>query len=370
MATNNKISTGWNPEKFALTMFPFLVLVFVFFLIWLIDHTNISFYLLEAAWYLLSPLDNRLFPFIHDLRNEFAFYAYHAEDVSISLLWSELNKAGYFFTIFPILVCVYGISTSFKTPRAKTRRVITVDNLPEIMSKHCPAIIPVLYYGDLMNENIAGHESRKSPIEFVQENNLVKDGKLDIKQTEDSFIKQLGKKITSIHQLKIHEKALFCVMGYRVFCDASKYKKAQELLDELNRSCHIGTWNGQSGYPVFTCIEQHYEYLTKNYHNDITELLLTHPYPRTLLQAMHIISIGRGKLPSTNFRWLKAMDRPLWYALNGSGRKSTCIESCAIYTQRQWEDFASENGRYMSQPYMELAIKGFEKFLRDNRIII
>lgn len=367
MAANNQNKNKWDIERLLVFIFPFLAVTILFVIIWLIDHADISFYGLKVAWLELMPFDNRAFPLVHQVRNELAQLAQYPEKLSFGELWHAINLSGYFYVVLPIVLCIRAIIISYKTTRAKTRRVITVDNLPHIMSSHCPAIIPVLYYGDLMNNNIEGHESRQSPVEFVIEHNLVKDGELDKKRTEEFFIAQLGERITSINDLKIHEKAIFCILAYRVLVDASEYKKAQDLLDELNRSCHKGTWKGKPGYPIFKCIDQHFERFAN--HPDVTDLLCTHPYSRTLLQSMHIQAISRGKLPSTNFRWLKAMDRPLWYALNGSGRKSACIESCAIFTQRQWEEYAQQNDRIIDRPATYLAVEALENYLRENRII-
>lgn len=367
MAANNQNKNKWDIERLLVFIFPFLAVTILFVIIWLINHTEISYYSLKFAWLELQPFDNKVFPLVHRLRSELAELATYPANLSFSELWHALNLSGYFYIIIPILLCIRGVVVSFKTSRAKTRRVITVENLPSIMSTHCPAVIPVLYYGDLMNNNIEGQESRKSPVEFVIEHDLVNNGNLDKKRAEALFIKQLGERIDSIHELKIHEKALFCVFAYRTLVDASEYKKAQELLDELNRSCHKGTWKGKPGYPIFKCINKHFKRFSA--HPDVANMLLTHPYPRTLLQSMHIKAIARGKLPSTNFRWLKAMDRPLWYALNGSGRKSACIESGAIFTQRQWEEFAELHDRIIDRPVVYLAVEAEEQYLRDNRII-
>ena len=78
---------------------------------------------------------------------------------------------------------------------------------------------------------------------------------------------------------------------------------------------------------------------------------------------MHKAALASGKLPSSHFRWLKGIDRRLWYALNTTGRKSPFVESAAVFTQTLWEDFAFDNGYRLTEPCLEDAIDGIEAYL-------
>ena len=78
---------------------------------------------------------------------------------------------------------------------------------------------------------------------------------------------------------------------------------------------------------------------------------------------MHKAALKTGKLPSSHFRWLKGMDRQLWYALNTTGRKGPFIESAAVFTQALWEDFATDEGYRLPTPHLDDAIDGIETYL-------
>lgn len=78
---------------------------------------------------------------------------------------------------------------------------------------------------------------------------------------------------------------------------------------------------------------------------------------------MHKAALATGKLPSAHFRWLKGLDRQLWYALNTTGRKGPFIESAAVFTQALWEDFAADNGYRLDAPQLDDAIDGIEAYL-------
>ncbi|GGM25547.1 hypothetical protein ACFQDN_21970 [Pseudomonas asuensis] len=233
------------------------------------------------------------------------------------------------------------------------------------MAKHSPAIIPSLYYGDpdtlLLNVDPPEHRSSKNPEEWVAENGLIVNGRLDKTRCRDLLKAELGKRITSLADLKPHEKALFAIMATRVLSDGKDLKKAQELLDGLNYSCHTHSWEGKPGYPNLAITDRTFEVYAK--HPDVAIWIKKHPYVRTLLHSMHKKAQRTGKLPSSHFRWLKGMDRGLWYALNTTGRKAPFLESSAVFTQSLWEEFAADNGYELTEPYIDDAIVGIEKYL-------
>ena len=158
--------------------------------------------------------------------------------------------------------------------------------------------------------------------------------------------------------MQAQEKAMFAVFGTRLFARDTDTEKvsAQDLLDSLNRSCHQG-----KGYPDLSITDKAFaQYAT---HPDVSTWLQKHAYPRTLLHAMHKEALLTGKLPSSHFRWLKGMDRGLWYALNTTGRKTPFLESAAVFTQTLWEEFAHEHGYQLTEPYVDDAIDGLQAYL-------
>lgn len=166
-----------------------------------------------------------------------------------------------------------------------------------------------------------------------------------------------------LSQMQPQEKAMFAIFGTRLFAQDTDAEKvtAQDLLDRLNRSCHQNTWNGRKGYPDLSITDKAFaQYAT---HPDVSGWLQKHAYPRTLLHAMHKEALTTGKLPSSHFRWLKGMDRGLWYALNTTGRKAPFLESAAVFSQTLWEDLAHEHGYQLTEPYVDDAIDGLEAYL-------
>jgi len=338
---------------------------FVWFL-WYSSHEDITYYGLKLAWYQLAIFDWPVLPnAIHHWRQDAAYLASNPGTVTFDQFLSVMNKTGYLFVWIPFLLSLRAIKIAVQHKANLTRRKVTVQTLPWIMSKHSPAIIPTLYYGDketlLLNVDPEEHRSAINPEEWVEKHGLLVNGNLDRVRCRELFIADLGKKVISLDELTAHEKALFAVFGARLFADGKDRKKAQELLDDLNRSCHTHTWNGLKGYPDLSLATKAFEKYAR--HPDATGWHAKHPYPRTLLHSMHKAALLSGRLSSSHFRWLKGMDRPLWYALNTTGRKTPFLESTAVFTQALWEDFAFDNGYRLTEPCLDEAIDAVENYL-------
>lgn len=323
-------------------------------LIWYFNHTWLSYWGLYFSWWQLALVDWPFLPWVGQFRATVASMASKADQVEfVELIW-VMTKAGIVYGWLPILVSVLTIRSTLRHRSEKIRRNITADTLPRIMSVHCPAIIPVLHYGILLNENVEGQESREHPAEFVKRYNLIHQSRLDEEKTKDVLLNKLGKKITSLSQLKIYEKALFAIFASRVFDSYENGEKAQRMLDALNRSCDYGEWNNKPGYPDFSVIRQE---ISKYMQEPEAQNLLNYfQYPSTFLRMLHLRALNGGKLPSSNFRWLKGIDRGLWYVLNATGRKGTCIESIVQIQTYRTESLAWENGCRLIDPPLQQCV--------------
>ncbi len=334
--------------------------------LWYQYHGEISYYALLWTWKQLGLLD---WPWMPDAirvwRAQAAGLATVPGQLSLQQLLDVMNTAGYFFVLIPIALTLRAVALATRHRANLTRRRIDAATLPRIMAQHAPAVIPALYYGDrqalLLNVDPKEHRSSLNPEEWVAQHALLVDGVLDRVRCRELLAADLGTPISDLADLRPHERALFAVFGARLFSDGNDEAAAQELLDALNRSCHTGTFNGQRGYPDLAIAQPGFERCCE--HPEAAQWLARHPYPRTLLHSMHKEAMRSGALPSSHFRWLKGMDRGLWYALNTTGRKTPFIESAAVFTQALWEDFAHDCGYALTEPFVDDAIDGIEKYL-------
>lgn len=332
------------------------------YIIWSTSHADISYYGLKWAWHQLGLFD---WPFMPDAirhwRAEMVALAATPAAVKFDPLLANMNRAGYLFVWIPVLLTMRGIKIAIRHPANRTRRQITAATLPAIMATHSPAIIPSLYYGDLLNTDPEEHRGSMNPEEWVARHSLLVNGVIERDRCRALLTEDLGAPVTALSQLSAHEQALFAVFGARLLSDGKDLKQAQELLDSLNRSCHQPNHQGKKGYPDLSLAEAAFDKYAR--HPAAGEWLAKHPYPRTLLHAMHKAALASGKLPSSHFRWLKGIDRRLWYALNTTGRKSPFVESAAVFTQTLWEEFTFDNGYRLTEPCLDDAIDGIEAYL-------
>ena len=376
---------------------------------WYSEKADIVYYGLKFTHTQLSWLDYPFMPDeIREWKAEATKLATQPNKVSFDQFLAVMNKTGYLFVWLPVLMAIHGIRLAWRHKAAHTRRRITVQTLPWLMSKHSPAIIPTLYYGDkdtlLLNVDPEEHRSAINPEEWVEQHGLLVNSALDRDKCRKLFIAHLGTPFATLGavptpqpqppanepqeaqaeqaqpneatpeqappkpessailnllaKMQAQEKAMFAVFGTRLFARDTDTEKvsAQDLLDSLNRSCHQG-----KGYPDLSITDKAFaQYAT---HPDVSTWLQKHAYPRTLLHAMHKEALLTGKLPSSHFRWLKGMDRGLWYALNTTGRKTPFLESAAVFTQTLWEEFAHEHGYQLTEPYVDDAIDGLQAYL-------
>jgi intracellular multiplication protein IcmP len=328
-------------------------------LLWWAFHAQIVYYSLWINWTLMAWLD--WLPWAADVRRELARLAGQAGTLGPLALWRALSKAGLFFAPLTLLATAWLARRMWTHPSNLTRRGITVETLPWIMAKHAPAIIPMLYAPNLLKHDPPEHRSMLAPDEWVILHRLVVDERLDHAKTRGLLIADLGRRIDTPLALQAHERALFAVFGARLLSDGEDLEQAQSLLDRMNQSCHTGTYQGRRGYPDLSIADAAFHKYAA--HPAAARWVAAHGYARTLLHAMHLEAVKRGKLPSSHFRWLKGIDRPLWAALNTTGRKTPFIESVAVFTQTRWESYLETLGTPLQEPYVEDAIAAIEAYL-------
>jgi len=335
---------------------------------WWVLHPDLVYWSFRGAWSLLGVLDHGpLRGLIAPLRWQLAHAAATPVAVSFADYYALLQRAGYWFCALPLLATAALARKALRHPANKTRRAITVDSLPWIVSAHSPAVIPSLHYPNLLQNDPLEHRSALTPQEYAAARGLVINGALDRQRTLAALVDDLGPTLDNVEQLEPHERALFAVFAARVMPVSDDLGEAQTLLDTLNRSCHVGTFNGKRGYPRFDLVAKAFEAYAR--HPDVARWIADHPYRRTFLSALHEAAIKSGKLSSSQFRWLKGMDRSLWYALNTTGRKTPFVESLAVFTQARWETYSTALGAQLRRPHLEDAVDALEAYLSKAGVI-
>ncbi|WP_088698685.1 hypothetical protein [Halomonas campaniensis] len=351
MATNH--GQRQNDDAF---LFGLLALVTIVLLagIWYFYHTSIVYHTLKFSWTILGyisvgPLEHVFNP----IRQELAQAGQYSDRIPF-LEYLRLSAMGYIiFSPIAIFWIFFEFKSTFNDPKQQTKRAMSLERLRRIMNSHSTATIPLNNYPNLLKNNPEEHRSGISPLEFAKENGLLHRKMLDKKATENVFVKQLGDKIADIDNFQPHERAVFAILASRLFGDDRS--ESQLMLDKLNRS------SSKTGYPDFTIIENEFKKYSKN--PAVNDWLKHHKFKPTLLYSMHREAVKFGKLPSSYFRWLKGIDRTLWYTLNNSGRKVSWSECGGVVSQANWEMFAKNKQGTIEGIHVQPAVDALEKWL-------
>lgn len=327
-------------------------------MLWQLKHDAIARSLLVwKAYEVLPPA--RLFGAADALRARLVLYFKYAHVITFQELFFLGWEIGAFYLAIPVTFGAWVAWKALRHPVVLATRVHTIQSLLEAQSRSFSAVAPVLRR-DLSNDRSSEWASSMHPEEWVAQHGLVVNEQLDAQRTRELLVRQLGKSVAAFEQLSDAEKALFAVFGLRVFFKDAEGSKA--LVDALNHSAA----NAQSR-PDLSLANDAFKRCA--HAKPARSWLLKHPYPRTLLMALLIEARQMGVLPSSNFIWLKPLDRALWYPLNTAGRKVPFMESAGVFNQMQAEEVAWDNDCVLSAPHVEDAVNGLRTYLEETGIV-
>lgn len=307
--------------------------------------------------------------------NLLAWASNRVEDLSLGEFLEVMNQTAGILYVFMLPVTVYGLVATRNHPLSITRRKIDIHTLPKIMSTFSPAIIPALQYGDpktqLLNVDPPEHRSGMTPDEFAISHKLVIGQRLDHERARQAFDAQLGTPLLSESSFSAHERALVAIIGLQVFCDDRS--AALELRDALNRSCgkRQREHGNKRGYPQLSLAEKAFRQVMAT--PQAKAWIRRHSTTRTALSALHAQDL---RLPAGQFRWLKGIDRTLWYVLSSSDRSKCFVEGAGVVTAAQWESLVSQLSKKLKvvipapENLTTFAVRGLEDDLRNIGMVI
>lgn len=238
--------------------------------------------------------------------------------------------------------------------------------LMEQEQKNWNQIMPVVKL-DLINQDVleGPWAMALTPLQFVKKHQLidietvadrkspwktegVKKMRLKHKEALDVFRAQMGPLWEGVHQLQGHRRALFALFLARVEHDTTG---ARELVEDLAISYSKGS-------PDFTLVS----HLLKKHSQSkaAARCIQNHAYVMTVLGSMLELARTDGVLASSDFIWLKPIDRELWYMLNNIGRQTAFCEVAGPWAHRIAE---KELGRPLFRPIVDKAVTALEDAL-------
>ncbi|MFA0921422.1 hypothetical protein ALP73_01128 [Pseudomonas coronafaciens pv. garcae] len=329
---NHPPQGSWEGEQAQLLLalllgFGLCWLFFDYFVFW-------SSWLLYWLWLMID------FPFTHvwiaSKANLLVQLANNAKAVSFDQWLEVMNQTSGILFVFlaPIvLLSCWSLALHPMLP-FRSKRLINAKTLPKLVSGFAPSIIPIVAaYGPngLKDDTSEANAWALKPEEFAERHNLVIRKVLDRAAAKAAFEAQIGPVHDDFASWLPHERALLAVYGLQVFLNDRK--AATRLLDDLNRSCLVKGISRRATYlPLYSLADKAFARVVAT--SAMGELLAIHSYKRTILAGLY----GRDlRLPSARFRWLKGVDRTLWYALHSADTAKVFIEGSGVLAHARAE---------------------------------
>jgi intracellular multiplication protein IcmP len=308
--------------------------------------------------------------FTHNLdpvRDAIIYYQGDPTLVNIQQLgtWFQLIGRELRYVVAGILVVLAGI-LYFTHPTLKFNHVFNMKTLRDAEQVNWPQITPIIKE-DLVSQDIDEGKwaMSPSPMQFAKKYQLLEvltptavksymQNKPEVRvikdRAEQVFARQLGPVWRGLERAPIHARALMAVF-------AAHHNQDKENVAKLINQLAISAGAGKMDYSgVDEVLKKHYQ--TKH----IQQAMQSHAYLYGVMATMLEAARTAGVLSSSDFIWLKPLDRPMWYVINTVGRR-TCMSEIAGSVSHWMAEKAMN--RKLTQPMVKNAVKGLELAIKD-----
>ncbi len=235
---------------------------------------------------------------------------------------------------FIVILAACAVWAVFKGPRSYYRRKLDLEYLIKVQSKIFPVVKPFVTFdpskqptrppGAPVPAELPPFAEALGPEEWLAYYQIpIPDGKIDRDAARQAFSLQLGGRWTGPFKLKPYKQILlaaFCLKATR------KRKESDDMLGRL-ASC----WTIEKGLRLRTDRKLLKDAQAVLKDKEIAAKALTnanqHAFQTTaLMRALVTAREEGGVLSPSQFVWLRAYDRTLWYPLNNLGRQAFHME--------------------------------------------
>lgn len=268
-----------------------------------------------------------------------------------------------------VLMLVFGVILYRSDVTMKYRKKHSMSTLREQEQQNWPAIMPVVKE-DLVSidVNSGPWAMAMSPMEFSRKHNLLKKADILLDNSipgqemtaglkrgdaKRIFTLQLGPAWDGFDRCPLHVRALAAVFMARMNRDKTA---AATILKNLDKSYVAGKLEPGD---VDAVIEK--------YRNTelVTDIIGRHAYLLTVMASLLEGARQDGVVPSSEFLWLKPVDRRLWYMCNCVGRQTPFVEVGGPFAHWKAE---KAMGRSSRAPMIDEAIKALEIAIREVKL--
>jgi intracellular multiplication protein IcmP len=346
-----------------------VALFFAAYALWNVGHA----YIVSAAFF-LNMMQAKLAYFLTG-SSDLADQIYLMETlVPASVEWHQLvdlmGDVGAYIR-YPIIVILVGLAIYLYQSdiTLKYRRAHNMKTLRAQEQRNWPAIMPVVNEDlALVDINTGPWAMALSPMEFARKYKLLKknDALLDNPNPGEEmtasirrgdakrvFTLQLGPIWDGFDKAPPHVRALAAVFMARMNRDRTA---AMSILAVLDKSFT----EGKPDYALATVSLQKYQQS-----EIVQEIVVKHAYLLTVMASLLAASRDDGVMPSSDFLWLKTVDRRLWYMLNCVGRQTPFCEIGGPFAHWVAE---CKTGRRSLTPMIDEAIVALEIAVKEVKL--
>lgn len=273
--------------------------------------------------------------------------------ITVSTLTGEVVK----WLWMPLACIVAGAALMMGNTLDKYRRRLTIEQLMEQEMEIWPEITPIV------GLNLNKGDIRKGPwrvemneVEFAEKHRLLKDGQIDLFQTRQIFVKQLGPRWKGPMALPPYSRAIYAACALAI---TGQRKTAIEKLRDMSRQHGSGP-EGSHKKIDFSWADK---VVAETIENPVLVAIGgQHAYARTVMATMLQAARKGGIFPTSWFIWLRPLDRELFGILNAAGRYTAFSEYAGIFGH--WL-FEKEIGKPSIAPQVDEAIVGLKEALEN-----
>lgn len=290
------------------------------------------------------------------------FIAANPDDTKLSFnVILELSHDVGAWLRFPIAIILFVLASIIYTRHSTSRFIksYSMKSLSHSEVENWPQITPVLDL-DLAKQDIdkGPWAMAATPLDYCKRFDLaepvVKDGQTvwSVKKAESSrqFILQIGPLWPGAERLPIHLQAMFVIFMARA---TGKRDMADKFISQISTSAGTGKLN-------FTGVKE----AVAEFKN--AKILgwfeRHHAYTTTLMATLLEAARSDGVLATSEFIWLKPVDRRMWYMMNTVGRQTAVVEISGAYAHWLAE---RKLKRAMKTPMIKSAVSALEEAMAN-----
>ena len=317
-----------------------------------------------------------------------------AEADPASLSWETMQKVLHYTGSwirwpFALLLVLFGVAAIFMGRVGGLVRRFNMESLLRNNAESFPCLRPVVGRGKYLLSP-ESHDSgpwkiARTPAQFALENELLLDeqgkpftpeqalknglpstelsvwgnARLDEKKALAVLTEQLGKSFEGYEGFSPCRRAL--AVAFLAYANGDK-KGCVSMLDMVSSSYNEIDGNADCTVLTDTAFEKRLKKAWARHKDVLSEKnMASHAaYELPWFMALLYRARQKGVLASSQFLWLRPMDRPLWYALNQCGGRAAWAEGFAAWAHYTAEE---QEGKALTEPHVAPAVASLKDAL-------